>query len=98
MAAPVMRNDAIALLHEVEHLGVPVVGAERPAMTEDDGLRVLGTPGLVVDLRAIFGCDRRHGPLQRPRLRVARDRRSRARWAVSPPSRPMRRTSSRRLR
>src|SRR2546426_476181 len=51
MAAPVMRNDAIAHLQEVEHLGVPVVGAERPAMMEDDGLRVPGTPVLVVDRR-----------------------------------------------
>ena len=54
MAAPVMRNDAIALLQEVEHLGVPVVGAERPAMMEDDGLRVPGTPVLVVDRRTIL--------------------------------------------
>src|SRR5437762_2701566 len=54
MAAPVMRNDAIALLQEVEHLGVPVVGAKRPAMMEDDGLRVPGTPVLVVDRRTIL--------------------------------------------
>src|SRR5437870_252777 len=60
MAAPVVSNDAIPLLDEVHHLCVPVVGAQWPAMMEDDGLRVLGTPGLVVDLRAIFGCDRRH--------------------------------------
>ena len=46
MAASVMRNDAVALLQEVEHLGVPVVGAERPAMMEDDGLRVLGPQSL----------------------------------------------------
>src|SRR5918996_5004480 len=53
MAAPVMRNDAIPLLHEVEHLGVPVVGAQGPAMMEDEGLRVLGAPVLVVDLRIV---------------------------------------------
>src|SRR5213593_4376131 len=54
MAASVMRNDAVALLQEVEHLGVPVVSAERPAMMEDDGLRVPGSPVLVVDRRTIL--------------------------------------------
>ena len=53
MAAPVMGNDAIPLLHEVEHLGVPVVGAQRPAMMEDEGLRVLGAPVLVVELDVV---------------------------------------------
>src|SRR5207302_11448595 len=54
MALPVMSNDAIPPLHEVEHLGVPVVGAQWPAMMEDDGLRVLGAPVLVVDRRAVL--------------------------------------------
>ena len=40
MSAPVMSNDAIPFPDEVEHLCVPVVGAQRPAMMEDDGLRV----------------------------------------------------------
>src|SRR5262245_56101574 len=58
--APVMRNDAIPLLEEVQHLCVPVVGAQWPAMMEDDRLRVLRTPGLVVDGRTVLGCDRVH--------------------------------------
>ena len=42
VAAPVMGDDAIALLEEVEHLGIPVVAAQRPAMMEDDRLRASG--------------------------------------------------------
>ena len=38
MAAAVMRDHAIALAQEEEHLRVPVVAAERPAVMEDDGL------------------------------------------------------------
>src|SRR6266566_4439065 len=60
MASPVMSNDAIPPLHEVEHLGVPVVGAQWPAMMEDDGLRVLGAPVLVVDRRAVLHRERVH--------------------------------------
>ena len=48
MASAVMRNDAIPLLQEVEQLRVPVVGAQGPAMMEDDGLRVPGAPILIV--------------------------------------------------
>ena len=38
MAAAVVRDHAIALLQEEEHLRVPIVAAERPAMMENDGL------------------------------------------------------------
>src|ERR1700677_2937533 len=38
MAAAVMSNDAIAMTEEKQHLRVPVVGGERPAMAEHDGL------------------------------------------------------------
>src|SRR5262245_12199814 len=61
MAAPVMGDDAIALSQEVEHLGVPVVGAQRPAMVEDDGLGVLRVPVLVEDFGAVPSRDRVHG-------------------------------------
>src|SRR5204863_7872540 len=54
MAPPVMSNDSIPFFHEVEHLGVPIVRAQWPAMMEDDGLRVLGTPVLEVDRGAVF--------------------------------------------
>ena len=46
MAAPVMGDDAVALLEEVEHLRVPVVGAQRPAVMEDDRLSVFGPQSL----------------------------------------------------
>src|SRR5215831_10924841 len=60
MAAPVMRNDAIPLFEEVQHLCVPVVGAQWPAMMEDDRLRVLRAPRLVVDGRTVLDRDRVH--------------------------------------
>jgi hypothetical protein len=60
MTAAVMRDHAIALVHDVERLGVPVVRTERPAVMEDDGLRVPGPPVLVVDRRTILDCDRAH--------------------------------------
>src|SRR4029434_8957840 len=60
MAAPVMSNDSIPLPEEVEHLGVPVIGAQGPAMMEDDGLRVLGAPVLVEDRHPIRRGDRAH--------------------------------------
>src|SRR6185369_9651335 len=60
MAAPVMSNDSIPLPEEVEHLRVPVIGAQWPAMVEDDGLRVLGAPVLVEDRHAIVRRNRAH--------------------------------------
>src|SRR5262245_44719477 len=60
MAAPVMSHDSIPLPEEVEHLGVPVVRAQWPAMMEDEGLRVLGAPVLVNDRHPILRGDRAH--------------------------------------
>src|SRR4051812_17705738 len=57
VATTVMRNDAIALSEEEKHLVIPVVGAERPAMVEDDRLSILRTPILVEDLGAVFRGD-----------------------------------------
>src|SRR5678816_1057076 len=65
MAAPVMGDDSISLPDEVEHLSVPVIGAQRPAMMEDDGLRVLGSPVLVEDRHAIIRRHRAHVSLLR---------------------------------
>src|SRR4051794_8484782 len=53
-----MGDDAVAVLKEEQHLGVPIVGRKRPAMAEND--RVARAPVLVVDLRAVFGRDRAH--------------------------------------
>ena len=38
VAAAVMGDDAIAVIEEEQHLRVPVVGRQRPAMAEHDGL------------------------------------------------------------
>src|SRR5215208_7996989 len=67
VAAAIMRDHAIALVEEEEHLRVPVVGAERPAMMENDRLAraVLCAPILVEDFRAVFGFDRGHRPISR---------------------------------
>ena len=35
--APVMGNDTLAVLQEEQHLGVPVVSRQRPAVAEDEG-------------------------------------------------------------
>src|SRR2546428_8101207 len=58
MAAPVMGYDAIAVLEEGQHLSVPVIGRQRPAVAEHDGLTF--APILVEDLNAVFGGDRAH--------------------------------------
>src|SRR5947207_57477 len=56
MTTPVVRDDTVALVEEVQHLRVPVVGAQRPAVMEDERLRILATPVLVEDLDAVL-CD-----------------------------------------
>ena len=58
MAAAVMRYDAIAVLEEEQHLRVPVIGRQRPAMAEHDGLTF--APVLVENLNAVFGWNRAH--------------------------------------
>src|SRR3989442_2219692 len=59
--SPVMRDDSIALLAEEQHLSVPIVRSERPAVTEHYGLAL--SPVLVVNLCAVFCCDSRHTDL-----------------------------------
>src|SRR5216684_2776704 len=58
MTAPVMRDRAEAVLRQEQHLAVPCVRAQRPAVRERDD-RAL-TPVLVVDFRAVSGGDRAH--------------------------------------
>src|SRR5262245_62944198 len=60
VAAPVVGDDAITFADEVEHLGVPVIGTERPAMMKDDWLRLPGPPVLEVNLGPVIGGDRAH--------------------------------------
>src|SRR5438270_7843171 len=50
VASPVMGDDAIALFEEEQHLRVPVIGRERPAMTENYGLSL--APILIIDVDA----------------------------------------------
>src|SRR5262245_65017731 len=69
VAPTVVCDDAIPLREEVEHLSVPVISAQRPAVVEDDRLSGLRAPVLVVDFNAIFGGDGAHGiaPLRKGR-------------------------------
>ncbi len=61
MAAPVMRDDAIAVLQEEQKLRVPVVGRQRPSVMEHDRLGVARAPVLVEDLDAVAGRHIGHG-------------------------------------
>src|SRR5690606_6404526 len=58
--AAIVRDDAVSVAEEEHHLVVPVVCAQRPAVVEDDRLRVLRTPVLVEDLGAVSGGDKAH--------------------------------------
>src|SRR3954452_590952 len=48
MSASIGRNDAEALSEEEQHLRVPIIGRERPAMTEHN--RLSGSPIFIIDL------------------------------------------------
>src|SRR2546426_12797712 len=58
MAAPVVGYDTIALLEEEQHLHVPIIVRQRPAVAKHDGLSF--APVLVVDFRRLFRCNCRH--------------------------------------
>ena len=58
MTAAIVGDHPISVLAQEEHLVFPGVRAQRPAMTEDDGLP--RAPVLEVDLRAVLGHDRGH--------------------------------------
>jgi hypothetical protein len=58
VTAAIVRDAAEAVLHEEEHLRVPHVGVQRPAVREgDDRARA---PVLVVDGGSVFHSDRAH--------------------------------------
>src|ERR1700676_3418981 len=59
VAAAVMGDDSIAVTEEEQHLRVPVIGRQRPAMREHH--RLSTAPILVVNLGAVFGLDGWHG-------------------------------------
>ena len=58
MAAAVMGDAAVAMGGEEEHLVFPSIGAEGPAVAEDDGLSV--APVFVIDGGSVFGGDGVH--------------------------------------
>jgi hypothetical protein len=60
VTASVMRNDAIAVGNEEQHLHVPVVRATPGTVVKHDGLSVLRTPVLVENFCIVFRCDCRH--------------------------------------
>jgi hypothetical protein len=58
MTAAVVRDDAIAVVEEEQHLRVPVVGRQRPAVGEHDRLSL--APVLVENFGAVARRDKRH--------------------------------------
>src|SRR5579863_5051182 len=58
MAAAVMRDDAIAVIEEEQHLRIPIIRRQRPAMAEHDRLTL--APILVKDVDLIFCRDDGH--------------------------------------
>jgi hypothetical protein len=58
MTAAVMRDDAVSILGQEEHLILEGIGTERPAVTEDDRLAL--PPILVVDFGTVLSFDRWH--------------------------------------
>ena len=61
VAAAIVGNHAIALLEDEQHLVIPIVARQRPAVAEHDGLTL--APVLVEDFDAVFCLDGAHGRL-----------------------------------
>jgi hypothetical protein len=72
MAATVDADYAIALLDEEQHLSVPIVAAERPAMMEDN--RLAFPPVFVEDLNSILRCNEAHFGLPEAETLAARSK------------------------
>src|ERR1700751_3236758 len=58
MSAAVVSDNAIALIEEEHHLIVPIIGRERPAVAEHDGLTF--APVLVINFNSVFRGNRGH--------------------------------------
>src|SRR3989449_11473101 len=54
MPAPVVGYDAIAMLAEEQHLRVPIIGRQRPAVAEHDGLTFAPVLVIDVDVSSVF--------------------------------------------
>src|SRR4029077_20200710 len=70
MAAPVVGYDAIAVLEEEQHLRVPVIGRQRPAVAEDDGLSAAPVVVVEIDVTGVFFSDSNVGHSILPFLRT----------------------------
>src|SRR3989475_2456617 len=57
MASSVMGDDAIALFEEEQHLRVPIIGRQRPAVAEHDGLTFAPVLIIDVDVSSVFFSD-----------------------------------------
>ena len=57
VTSSVMCDDAIAVFEEEQQLRVPVIGRERPAVTEDDGLTFAPVLIIDVDVSSVFFTD-----------------------------------------
>jgi hypothetical protein len=60
VTAHVVGDDAIAIGKEEQHLRVPVVRRQRPAVVKHNGLGILRAPVFVENRCAILCGDRRH--------------------------------------
>ena len=56
MTAAIDSDNAIAFCQEEEHLVIPVIGTQRPAVVENNGLSLFWAPVFVVNIDAIFRC------------------------------------------
>src|SRR5207302_2292944 len=57
VTSSVMGDDAIAFLEEEQHLRVPIIGRERPAVAEHDGLTFAPILIVDVDVGSVFFSD-----------------------------------------
>src|SRR5216684_6200785 len=57
MSAPISCNDTIALADEEEHLRVPIIRRERPAVTEHNRLPTAPVFIIDIDVRSVFFSD-----------------------------------------
>src|ERR1700733_6262311 len=62
MPAPVMGDHAVTLAEEEQHLSIPVIGREWPAVAEDD--RMACSPILVIDFYTVACFHRIHSALR----------------------------------
>ncbi|MNF07008.1 hypothetical protein D3C80_2070830 [compost metagenome] len=60
VATAIMGNDPVTVGEEEQHLRVPIVRRQGPAVMEDDRLGILRAPVLVKDFSAVFSCYEAH--------------------------------------